>query len=39
MDLLLKFAEQSSRAIENAMSYEQVRSDIKNLKKHIPGAA
>jgi len=39
MDLLLKFAEQSSRAIENAMSYEQVRTDIESLKKHIPGAA
>jgi GAF domain-containing protein len=36
MDILMKFAEQAARAIENAMAYEQVRSDIEGLKKHIP---
>ncbi len=36
MDLLLKFAEQGARALENAMSYERVRSDIDSLKKGIP---
>ncbi|AFM25601.1 response regulator [Desulfomonile tiedjei] len=37
MDLLLKFAEQAARALENAMRYEQVRSDIEGLKKFILG--
>lgn len=37
MDLLLKFAEQGARALENAMAYERVRSDIEGMKKHIPG--
>jgi len=36
MDLLLKFAEQGARALENAMAYERVRSDIDGLKKGIP---
>jgi transcriptional regulator with GAF, ATPase, and Fis domain len=36
MDLLLKFAEQGARAVENAMAYERVRSDIEGMKKHIP---
>ena len=35
-DLLSKFAEQGARALENAMSYERVRSDIDGLKKGIP---
>jgi YesN/AraC family two-component response regulator len=37
MDLLLKFAEQGARALENAMAYERVRNDIEGMKKHIPG--
>ncbi len=36
MEILLKFAEQSGRAIENAMAYERVRSDIEGIKKHLP---
>lgn len=36
MDLLLKFAEQAARALENAMRYERVRSDIEGLKKFMP---
>ncbi|MBI5251427.1 MAG: response regulator [Desulfomonile tiedjei] len=38
MDLLLKFAEQAARALENAMTYERVRTDIEGLKKFIPKA-
>ncbi|MFH0821547.1 MAG: response regulator [Pseudomonadota bacterium] len=37
MDILEKFAEQSARAIENAMSYERLREDIEKLKKRMPG--
>lgn len=37
MDLVMKFADQSARAIENAMSYERVRADIEGMKKSIPG--
>ncbi len=37
MDLLIKFAEQGARALENAMSYERVRDDIQAMKKYIPG--
>jgi CheY-like chemotaxis protein len=37
MDLLLKFAEQGARALENAMAYQRVRTDIEGMKKHIPG--
>ncbi|MGB6064355.1 MAG: response regulator [Desulfomonilaceae bacterium] len=37
MNLLVKFAEQGARAIENAMSYERVRTDIEGMKKSIPG--
>jgi CheY-like chemotaxis protein len=37
MDLLLKFADQGARALENAMAYERVRDDIEGLKKGIPG--
>ncbi|HMK33688.1 MAG TPA: response regulator [Desulfomonilaceae bacterium] len=36
MDLLLKFAEQAARALENAMAYERVRTDIEGMKKYIP---
>lgn len=36
MDLLVRFAEQGARALENAMAYERVRSDIDGLKKAIP---
>ncbi|MBM3298331.1 MAG: response regulator [Deltaproteobacteria bacterium] len=36
MDLLLKFAEQGARALENAMRYEKVRADIEGLKKSVP---
>ncbi len=37
MNLLVKFAEQGAQALENAMSYERVRSDIEGMKKSIPG--
>lgn len=37
MDLVVKFAEQGARALENAMSYEKVRQDIEGMKKYIPG--
>lgn len=37
MGLLLKFADQAARALENAMAYARVRSDIEGLKKGIPG--
>ena len=37
MSLLVKFAEQGARAVENAMSYERVRSDIEGMKQSIPG--
>lgn len=37
MDLLVKFAEQGARALENAMSYEKVRGDIQAMKNYIPG--
>jgi FixJ family two-component response regulator len=36
MDLLVKFAEQAAQAVENAMAYERVRSDIEGMKKSIP---
>ena len=36
MDLLLKFAEQAARALENAVAYERVRTDIEGLKKYLP---
>lgn len=36
MDLLLKFAEQGARALENAMAYERMRADIEGMKKGIP---
>lgn len=36
MDLLLKFAEQAARALENAMAYERVRKDIEGLKNYLP---
>jgi YesN/AraC family two-component response regulator len=36
MDLLLKFAEQAARALENAIEYEKVKSDIEGMKKFIP---
>lgn len=35
--LLMKFAEQGVRAVENAMAYENVRKDIDGLKKNAPG--
>jgi transcriptional regulator with GAF, ATPase, and Fis domain len=37
MSLLVKFAEQGAQAVENAMSYERVRSDIEGMKQSIPG--
>ena len=37
MGLLMKFADQAARALENAMAYEGVRRDIEGLKKGIPG--
>lgn len=36
MGLLMKFAHQGVRALENAMAYESVRKDIDGLKKNIP---
>ncbi len=36
MELLWKFAEQAAYAIENAVSYQRVRSDIEALKRGIP---
>ena len=36
LDILKKFAEQAARAVEKAVSYEQIRSDIEGLKKHFP---
>jgi GAF domain-containing protein len=36
MDLLMKFADQAAQAVENAMAYERVRSDIEGMKKSIP---
>ncbi len=36
MTLLMKFADQAARALENAMAYESVRRDIDGLKKSIP---
>lgn len=36
MDLLMKFADQAAQALENAMAYERVRSDIEGMKKSIP---
>jgi CheY-like chemotaxis protein len=37
MDLVLKFADQGARALENAMAYDRVRKDIEGMKQHIPG--
>lgn len=37
MALLMKFADQGARALENAMAYESVKRDIDGLKKGIPG--
>ncbi len=37
LELLEKFADQSAKAIENAMEYEKVRSDIEQLTKDVPG--
>ena len=37
MSLLLRFADQAALALENAMAYARVRSDIEGLKKGIPG--
>jgi DNA-binding response OmpR family regulator len=36
MDLLLRFAEQASRCVENAMAYEKVRAEIEGLKAGVP---
>jgi FixJ family two-component response regulator len=38
-EILVKFAEQAARALENAMAYEQVRRDVEGLKKSFPGTA
>ena len=38
-EILMKFIEQASRAIEHAMSFEQLRTDIESLKKGMPRAA
>jgi transcriptional regulator with GAF, ATPase, and Fis domain len=37
MDLLVKFADQGARALENAMAYQRVRADIEGMKNSIPG--
>lgn len=36
LDLLRKFAEQSARAIENALAYAKVRDDLEALQKFVP---
>jgi len=36
-EILMKFIEQAARAIEHAMSFEQLRSDIESLKGRMPG--
>lgn len=36
LDLLMRFAEQATRALENAMTYERVRTEIEELKKYLP---
>jgi DNA-binding response OmpR family regulator len=36
LDLLRKFAEQGTRAIENALAYAKVRNDLEDLQKYIP---
>jgi DNA-binding response OmpR family regulator len=36
MDLMTKFADQAAQAVENAVSYQRVRSDIEALKQGIP---
>jgi transcriptional regulator with GAF, ATPase, and Fis domain len=36
LDLLRKFAEQGSRAIENALAYAKVRNDLEDLQKYVP---
>lgn len=38
-EILMKFIEQAARAIEHAMSFEQLRTDIEGLRKRMPGAA
>ena len=35
-DLLLKFAEQGARALENALAYERVKADIEGIKRGVP---
>ncbi len=37
LDLLRKFAEQGTRAIENALAYAKVRNDLEDLQKYVPG--
>jgi CheY-like chemotaxis protein len=36
-DLLMKFAEQAARSLDNAIAYQKIRSDVEGIKKHIPG--
>ncbi len=36
LDLLQKFAEQGTRAIENALAYAKVRNDLEALQKYVP---
>ena len=36
LDLLLKFAEQGTRAIENALAFAKVRNDLEDLQKYVP---
>jgi YesN/AraC family two-component response regulator len=36
LDLLRKFAEQGTRAIENALAYAKVRNDLEDLQKYVP---
>jgi ActR/RegA family two-component response regulator len=38
MDILEKFAHQAARAIDNAMSYDKLRSDVDEMRKYIPPA-
>jgi CheY-like chemotaxis protein len=38
-DILTKFARQAAHAIENAIAYERIRTDIQELQSHIPKTA
>jgi ActR/RegA family two-component response regulator len=35
-EILFKFSDQAAQALENAMAYERIRTDIEGLRTHIP---